>query len=335
MKGAAVNLAPLVSNEEPFNSFVPVLDLAGVNGFKGIHLPAGDARLLDLAKAAADKAYCDELTALLTTREMAWSGISCLDEGEILGAHRTYLPLFAGSTADAETRLRQAIAAAGNFGIGSLVTVSGPLLWPFAHARNQLSADLVNESFAELARRWRPILDLCQTAGIELCFLPRPGQDVHDGASFEKFLSATGSHAACRITYHPAHLLLQQVDYVDFIDTYAERIGMFLVGDGEFIANGRSGAHGGFQPPIERAARLRALGDGSIDFSSIFSRLMSHGYGGWATLDYACVIKHPLVGIREGQQFIEANLIRPAQPAAESAQTAGDPARNRRILGLD
>jgi sugar phosphate isomerase/epimerase len=341
MKGVAVDLAPFISNEQPFNTLASVLDLAGINGYKGVHIPAGDPRLIDLEKAAANTEYCNELNGLLPPRELAWSGMSCLDEGELLGAHRAYLPLFSKGDAPADpaaagTRLGRAIAAARQLGIRSLVTLSGPLLWSFAHNRKTLSAGLVNDSFAELAKRWRPILDQCGGAGIELCFLTRAGQDVHDGVSFERFLRAVGNHKACRIAYHPAHLLLQQVDYLQFIDVYAERIGYFLVGDAEFTPSGRTGAHGGFSPEIERAPRLRAPGDGTIDFAGVFSRLTSQGFAGWATLDYACVLKHPLVGIREGQQFIESNLIRPAGPAPETATVGGNEAAewNRRILGL-
>jgi len=334
LRGPAVDCGPVVGLGTPFHELGAVLDFCGMNGFKGIQMPAEETRLMDVAKAAESQEYCDELTGQLKSRELVWSGMSARDAGEQLGAHRMYLPMF-GAAEGAEARLRVAIAASKRLGIGTLVTVSGPLLWPFAHARRELDPNLVEESFREMARRWLPILDACLDAGIKLCFLPRGGQDVHDGASFERFLTAVGNHPAAAIAYHPAHLMMQQVDYLEFINLYAERIGVFLLGDAEFLPNGRSGAHGGFQPALHRAPRLRSPGDGSMDFASMFSLLMSCGYGGWATLDYACVLKHAMVGMREGQQAIERNMILP-QPGEQAAQLeTADPARNRRLLGLD
>ncbi|MBL8219928.1 MAG: TIM barrel protein [Bryobacterales bacterium] len=334
LKGPAVDCGPVVGIGTPFHELGAVLDFCGMNGFKGIQMPAEETRLMDVAKAAESQEYCDELAGQLKTREMVWSGMSAPDAGEALGAHRVYHPLLR-SAEGAQARLRMAIGASKRLGIGTLVTVSGPLLWPFAHARRELEAGLVEDSFRELARRWLPVLDACHDAGVQLCFLPRSGQDVHDGASFERFLSAVSNHPAAGIAYHPAHLLVQQVDYLEFINVYAERIGVFLMADAEFLPNGRSGAHGGFQPAVARAPRMRSPGDGSMDFAGMFSLLMSCGYGGWVTLDYACVLKHAMVGIREGQQAIERNMILP-QPGVEAArEEAGDPARNRRLLGLD
>lgn len=335
MKGPAVDCGPVVGLGAAFQELGAVLDFCGMNGFQGIQIPVEQAALMDVAKAAESQEYCEELTGQLKTRELSWSGMSALDAGERLGAHRAYLPLL-GSAEGAEAKLREAIAACRRLGMTTLVTVSGPLLWPFAHGRRELEDGLVEESFRELARRWMPVLDACREAGVQLCFLPRGGQDVHDGASFERFLAAAGNHPAAMIAYHPAHLMLQQVDYLEFINVYAERIGVFLLGDAEFLPNGRSGAHGGFQPAMARAPRLRSPGDGSMDFASMFSLLMSNGYGGWVTLDYACVLKHPLVGMREGQQAIDRNMIRPQvseQAAAEAASS--DAVRYRRVLGLD
>ena len=48
------------------------------------------------------------------------------------------------------------------------------------------------EGFKELARRWRPVLDVFAEAGVALCFEIHPGEDLHDGATFERFLDAVG-----------------------------------------------------------------------------------------------------------------------------------------------
>ncbi|RYF00506.1 MAG: hypothetical protein EOO78_11850, partial [Oxalobacteraceae bacterium] len=49
--------------------------------------------------------------------------------------------------------------------------------------RPQRPAGLVEEAFGELARRWRPILDAFEDAGVDLCYELHPGEDLHDGVS--------------------------------------------------------------------------------------------------------------------------------------------------------
>ncbi|WP_457824591.1 sugar phosphate isomerase/epimerase family protein, partial [Staphylococcus aureus] len=85
--------------------------------------------------------------------------------------------------------------------------------------------------------------------------------------------------------------VLQQLDYLGYIDAYHERIRAFHVKDAEFNATAKQGVYGGFQPWIKRAGRFRSLGDGEIDFGAIFSKLSQYGYDGWAVLEWECCIK--------------------------------------------
>ena len=85
-------------------------------------------------------------------------------------------------------------------------------------------------------------------------------EDLHDGASFELFLEATNQHPRANILFDPSHFVLQQLDYLDFIDRYHSRIKMFHVKDAEFRPNGRSGAYGGYQNWVQRPGRFRSLG---------------------------------------------------------------------------
>ena len=65
-------------------------------------------------------------------------------------------------------------------------------------------------------------------------------------------------------------MVLQQLDYLAFLDLYHERVRAFHVKDAEFSPTGRSGVYGGYQDWINRPGRFRSLGDGQVDFSSIF-----------------------------------------------------------------
>jgi sugar phosphate isomerase/epimerase len=211
-----------------------------------------------------------------------------------------------------------------------------PAAWPYFYPFPQRPAGLVDAAFEELARRWRPILDVFDEVGVDCCFEIHPGEDLHDGVTFERFLAATGDHARVHILYDPSHFVLQQLDYLAFIDIYHERIRMFHVKDAEFNATGRSGVYGGYQDWLDRPGRFRSLGDGQIDFRAIFSKLAGYDFPGWAVLEWECCLKHQEDGAREGAAFIRNHIIRVTEHAFDDFAASGaDRGVNRRLLGLD
>src|SRR5438270_603142 len=128
---------------------------------------------------------------------------------------------------------------------------------------------------------------------------------------------------------------VEQLDYLEYIDLYHERIRMFHVKDAEFNPTGRQGVYGGFQSWIDRAGRFRSLGDGQVNFKAIFSKLTQYDYPGWAVLEWECCLKHPEDGAREGATFIADHIIRVTDKAFDDFAGAGaDVAANRRMLGV-
>src|SRR5258706_369923 len=98
---------------------------------------------------------------------------------------------------------------------------------------------------------------------------------------------------------------------------------------------GRQGVYGGFQSWINRAGRFRSLGDGQVDFSSIFSKMAQYDYPGWAVLEWECCLKHPEDGAREGAEFIAQHIIRVAERAFDDFAAIGvDQAMTKKMLGL-
>ena len=233
-------------------------------------------------------------------------------------------------------QLRLAARASQHLGLKAHATFSGALAWPFFYPWPQRPANLIETAFEELARRWRPILDVFDAAGVDLCYEIHPGEDLFDGVTFERFLERVGNHARCNMLYDPSHFVLQQLDHLGFIDEYHSRIKMFHVKDAEFHPSAKQGVYGGFQPWVDRAGRFRSLGDGQVDFNGIFSKLTQYRYEGWAVLEWECCIKHPEQGAAEGAPFIQRHLIRVTERAFDDFANAGtDLAVNRRMLGLE
>ncbi|MYH33420.1 MAG: sugar phosphate isomerase/epimerase [Gammaproteobacteria bacterium] len=347
IKGPAVFLAQFVSDVAPFNSFRGICRWAASLGFRGVQVPTWERSLFDLEKAAASDAYCDEIRAVCDDEGVEITELSTHLQGQLVAVHPAYdeqfdafAPASVRGDRDARTawaveQLKLAAQASRRLGLTAHATFPGALLWHTVYPWPQRPQGLVAQGFAELARRWRPLLDAFDECNVDVCYEIHPGEDLHDGATFERFLEATGNHGRAKILYDPSHLLLQQIDYLAFIDIYHERIGMFHVKDAEFLPNGRSGLYGGYQDWIDRPGRFRSVGDGQIDFASIFSKLTRYGFDGWAVLEWECCIKQPEQGAREGAQFILEHLITPTEKAFDDfAGAAADEARNRRILGL-
>ena len=233
-------------------------------------------------------------------------------------------------------QLKCAAKASQRLGLKAHATFSGALMWHLVYPWPQRPAGLVEQGFAELANRWLPILDAFDEAGVDVCYEIHPGEDIHDGATFERFLKAVDNHPRANILFDPSHYVLQQLDYLDFIDRYHDRIKMFHVKDAEFNPTGRSGVYGGYEDWVDRPGRFRSLGDGQVDFKGIFSKLTQYGFEGWAVLEWECCLKDSNQGAAEGAPFIASHIIQRATHAFDDfAGATSSDTRNRRILGLD
>jgi sugar phosphate isomerase/epimerase len=301
VKGPGIFLAQFAGDAPPFNALETIAAWAAGLGYKGIQIPTPDTRLFDLARAAESKTYCDDLTGMLATHYDAYFDGFAPPELRGKPAERTQW---------AVEQLKLAARASRNLGLSAHATFSGALAWHLFYPWPQRPPGLVRETFAELGRRWRPILDAFDDAGVDVCYELHPGEDLHDGITFERFLDAVGGHRRANILYDPSHFVLQQLDYVGFIDVYHERIRAFHVKDAEYHPGARSGVYGGYQDWIDRPGRFRSLGDGQIDFKRVFSKFAQYDYPGWAVLEWECCLKHPEDGAREGAAFIRDHIIR-------------------------
>ena len=347
MKGPAIFLAQFAGATPPFDKLETMAQWAGALGYVGVQVPT-DPKLFDLEQAAKSQTYCDEIAGRLADADIVISELSTHLQGQLVAVHPAYTPQFAAFAPPAlrerpaawqewaTQQLLYAAKASQRLKLNAHATFSGALLWHTVYPWPQRPAGLVEAGFAELARRWRPILDAFDEAGVDVCFEIHPGEDLHDGATFERFLEAVGGHKRANILFDPSHFLLQQLDYAAFIDLYHERIKAFHVKDAEFRPNGRSGVYGGYQGWLDRPGRFRSPGDGQIDFTRIFSKLAQYGYDGWAVLEWECCLKHPEDGAREGAPFIRAHMIRTTSKAFDDfAASSADPKVHARILGLD
>ena len=347
MKGPAVFLAQFMDDKAPFNNLKDISKYMADLGYVGVQIPTWDARCIDLQKAAESKTYADELKGIVNEAGLEITELSTHLQGQLVAVNPAYDVMFDGfAPADkrnnpkartewAVQQLKYAAKASQNLGLKASATFSGALLWQTVYPWPQRPAGLVEMGFKELANRWMPILNYYDECGVDVCYEIHPGEDLHDGITYEMFLEATGNHKRACLLYDPSHYVLQQLDYLQFIDIYHEKIKMFHVKDAEFNATGRSGVYGGYQNWVDRPGRFRSLGDGQVDFVSIFSKLAQYGYDGWAVLEWECCIKDSAQGAAEGAPFIENHMIKVTERAFDDFANAGiDEETNKKILGI-
>ena len=347
IKGPAIFLAQFAGTKPPFNSLKNMAEWASGLGYKGVQIPTWEKSLIDLDKAARSKTYCDELKGICAEYGIKITELATHLQGQLVAVHPAYDLMFDNfapkevhNNPKARTRwaikqLKNAARASKNLGIKAHVTFSGSLLWPTMYPWPQRPKGLVEAGFKELAKRWLPILNEFDKNGVNLCYEIHPNEDLHDGVTFERFLKATGNHKRVKILYDPSHFVLQQMDYLAYIDIYHEYIKMFHVKDAEFQYNGRSGVYGGYQGWIDRPGRFRSLGDGDVDFATIFSKLAQYDFNGWAVLEWECCIKDSEQGAREGAEFISHHMIKVTERAFDDfAGGKSNDRLNKKILGL-
>lgn len=347
IQGPAIFLAQFLGNEPPFNDLESICRWAKELGYQGVQIPGWDARCIDLQKAAESATYAEEIKGKVEACGLQITELSTHLQGQLVAVHPAYDHLFDGfapvqvrGNAAARTewavqQLKYAAKASERLGLKAHATFSGALLWPTLYPWPQRPAGLVETGFKELGRRWLPILNEFDACGVDLCYEVHPGEDLHDGVSYELFLEEVNQHPRACLLYDPSHFVLQCLDYLAYIDHYHERIRMFHVKDAEFNPTGKQGVYGGYQSWINRAGRFRSPGDGQVDFKSIFSKLAAYNYRGWAVMEWECCLKHPEDGAREGAGFIKNHIIRVTEKSFDDFAAAGkDENLNRSILGL-
>jgi sugar phosphate isomerase/epimerase len=346
IQGPALFLAQFIRDEPPFNTLNGLCRWAVDLGYRGVQVPAWEPRLIDLDEAAESPAYCDDWRAKLELHGLTLTELNGALAGQVLALHRAYeepfQPFYPTGLDDgarvrwATEQLVKTVRAAARLGSRCVPVLSGGFAWHLAYPWPQRPAGLIDEAFRELARRWQPILDLAGELGVSIAFELHPGSDIYDGHTLERFLAEVKEHPAVAVNYDPSHLLLQQLDYLEFIRLYGSLIKGFHVKDAEFRPDGRGGVYGGYQSWAKRPGRFRSPGDGQVDFKRVFTLLTEAGYRGWAVIEWECAVKSAAQGAREGAEFIRRHLIEATTVAFDDfAGGATDSVTNRRILGLE
>ncbi|HUF63504.1 MAG TPA: sugar phosphate isomerase/epimerase family protein, partial [Verrucomicrobiales bacterium] len=275
-----------------------MLEKAKSFGYDGVELGCwGD----HFEVANADAAYCRAKRELLDRHGLQCFAISshlvgqCVCD-EIDSRHQAILPDYVWGDGDPEgvrqraaAELIETAAAAKRFGVTVVNGFTGSSIWRYLYSFPPVSKEVIDEGFADFARRWTPILDAFQEQGIRFALEVHPTEIAFDIASAERALEAINGHPAFGFNYDPSHFGYQGVDYVKFIRKFHDRIFHVHMKDAGWsdvpAEAGVFGGHVDFHDP-RRYWDFKSVGRGNINFEKIIRALNDIGYAGPLSVEW-------------------------------------------------
>jgi sugar phosphate isomerase/epimerase len=307
--------------------------LARELGYDGIELACwGDHFEVD--RAVAEDGYCRSRRQLLESHGLELHAISNHLVGQAVcdridERHRAILPPRVwgdgepeGVRGRAAEELAQTARAAQRLGVGVVNGFTGSSIWHLLYSFPPVGEETIAEGFADFGRRFRPILDAFDEAGVRFGLEVHPTEIAFDIASAERALEAIDHHRAFGFNYDPSHLGYQGVDYVRFLRHFAERIVHVHVKDVFWSDQPRdAGVFGGHLPfgDPRRVWDFRSPGRGSIDFEEIIRALNDVGYDGPLSVEWEDPGMDREHGAREAYDFVRSLDFAPAGRAFDAA----------------
>jgi len=300
-------------------------------GFDGLELACwGDH--FEVGKA--NGAYCAARRELLERHGLRVFAISNHLVGQAVcdridERHRSILPARIWGDGRAEGVRRRAAdemirtaQAARRLGVEVVNGFTGSSIWHLLYSFPPVPPDAIADGYADFGRRWKPILDAFQKAGVKFALEVHPTEIAFDIVSAERAIAAVDGHPAFGFNYDPSHLGYQGVDYVEFIHRFKDRIFHVHMKDVAWSPTPRlSGVFGGHLPfgDPRRFWEFRSLGRGSIDFERILRALNDIGYRGPLSIEWEDIGMNREHGAREACAFVKRLDFEPSAVAFDAA----------------
>ena len=302
-------------------------------GYDGLELACwGDH--FDVELALADDGYCEGRRDLLARHGLRVHAISNHLVGQAVcdrvdDRHRQILPARVwgdgapeGVQQRAAEEMQRTARAAARLGVSVVNGFTGSSIWPLLYAFPPVTPAMIDAGYADFATRWTPILDAFRDAGVRFALEVHPTEIAFDISSAERALDAIGHHPAFGFNYDPSHFAYQGVDYVAFIERFAQQVAHVHMKDVWWSdVPRRSGVFGGhleFGHP-DRYWDFRSIGRGRVDFEGVVRALNRVGYAGPLSVEWEDAGMDREAGAREACAFVRQVDFPPSGTAFDAA----------------
>lgn len=300
-------------------------------GYDGVEIGCGDNHL-DVT--AYNKEYCQGIKDTLAKYNMELHAISAHTLGQCVcdridQRHRSILPDAIWGDGDPEGVRRRATEAmikygeiAVDLGVKTVVGFTGSPIWHLIYSFPPVSDEMIDDGFKEFAERFKPILDAYERMGIKFALEVHPTEIAFDIASAERALEAVDYHPAFGFNYDPSHFGYQGVDYIGFIDKFADRIFHVHMKDVWWSEKGtQAGVFGGHVNfgDSRRCWDFRSVGRGNIDFDKIIRALNRINYNGPLSVEWEDSGMDRCYGAKESCDYVRRIDFTPSKIAFDAA----------------
>ena len=222
----------------------------------------------------------------------------------------------------AAAELADTARAARKFGVQTVTGFTGSSIWHAAYAFPPTSQAFWDKGFADFGRRFGPILDEFERAGVNFALEVHPTEIAFDIATSHRAIEAVGGHQRFGFNFDPSHLAYQGVDYIRFIRTFGDRIFNAHMKDVWWgRGDGTVGVFGGHTSfgDARRGWDFRSVGRGMIDFESLIVALNDISYAGPLSVEWEDSRMDRVHGATESAAFCKRLDFKPAHGAFDAA----------------
>jgi sugar phosphate isomerase/epimerase len=273
---------------------------------------------LEVQRALSEDDYCTEKLAILNRLELTVPVVSCHHVSHAVcdpidARHRALVPEYVWGDGDpvgvgqrAAEEVMATARAAQKLGASVLAGFTGSPVWSYVVGWPHPDVDVVPGAMQEFARRFHPILDVCQECGLRYAFEVHPGQLAFDLYTSEMVLDALDGREEFGFTLDPSHLHWIGVDPVEFVRRFRDRIFHVHIKDAAVTLNGRNSLLNSYFPKGDprRGWEFRSPGRGGIDWEAFIRALNEVGYDGPLAVEWSDAGMDRDFGAEEACKFV-------------------------------
>lgn len=287
-------------------------------GYDGLELACwGDH--MDVFKAAKDQSYCDQQKEILSKNGLDLYAISNHLAGQLVCdpnddkrsdgiSPEKYHGDPEGKRQWAVEAMKNTAVAAKNLGLKQVNGFTGSSIWHMIYDFPPTPPELIDEGFEYFAEMWNPIMDVFDENGVKFGLEVHPTEIAFDVWSTHRTLDAIDHREAFGLNYDPSHLVWQQMDPVELIKEFPDRIYHVHMKDSALQLDGRNGilaSHLPFGHP-QRGWDFRSLGHGDVDFEEVIRALNNVGYEGPLSVEWEDSGMEREHGAEEAASFVKS-----------------------------
>jgi sugar phosphate isomerase/epimerase len=270
-------------------------------GYDGLEI-ACSGEHLDVWLAADDDSYLASRKEILASHELSVWAISnhltgqAVCDNPIDFRHQAIVREAVWKDGDQEgvrqraaEEMKKTAIVARKLGVDTVVGFTGSAIWQYVAMFPPVPATVIEAGYEDFAKRWNPIMDVFDSEGVRFALEVHPSEIAYDYYTTLRTLDAIDRRDAFGLNWDPSHMVWQDIDPVNFIHDFSDRIYHVDCKDTKVYRQdgrrGRLSSHLPWEDP-RRAWSFVSTGRGDVDWEASFRALDTIGYAGPISIEW-------------------------------------------------